>query len=201
MDNHKQLVTTVRQTIYQRENLVDKIQFLFPQKYENFNLSEFTATLKYVDQANVPHSENLQLQEELYKDRLRYFLPLDTSLTKFAGDIEIRITLSKVDLVEKKQYVLHTGTAVISVSPLKDYYAFSADESLEIIDQIVGQLDAKIEAVEKIAETYDMNKADNITYEESKLQLTSNGQKIGDAITIIGGDIPGEDSEFEVVEF
>ena len=61
MDKHKQLVTTVGQTIYQRENLVDKIQFLFPQKYENFNLSEFTAILKYVDQANVPHSENLQL--------------------------------------------------------------------------------------------------------------------------------------------
>ena len=201
MDKHKQLVTTVKQTVYQRENLVDKIQFLFPQEYENFNLSEFTATLKYVDQANVPHSENLQLQDELYKDRLQYFLSVDTALTKFAGDIEIRITLSKVDLVEKKQYVLHTGTVVISVSPLKDYYAFSADESLEIVDQIVGRLDAKIEAVEKIAETYDMKKADNITYEDSRLQLTSNGQRIGDAITIVGDDTPGGDTEFEVVEF
>ena len=35
MDEHKQLVTTVRQTIYQRENLVDKIQFLLPEEYEN----------------------------------------------------------------------------------------------------------------------------------------------------------------------
>ena len=87
------------------------------------------------------------------------------------------------------------------MSPLKDYYAFSADESLEIVDQIVGRLDAKIVVVEKIAETYVMNKADNITYEESKLQLTSNGKKIGDAITIIGGDTPGGDSEFEIVEF
>lgn len=201
MDEHKQLVTTVRQTIYQRENLVDKIQFLLPEEYENHSLSDFTAILKYVDPTNVPHSDVLQLQENLYKDRLQYFLPVDSGLTKCAGDIEVRITLSKVDLTEKKQYVLHTGTATIPISPLKDYYAFSSDESLEIIDQIVGQLDAKIEAVEKIAETYDQNKADNITYEESKLQLTSNGQKIGDAITIVGGDTPGGDSEFEIVEF
>ena len=57
MDEHKQLVTTVRQTIYQRENLVDKIQFLLPEEYENHSLSDFTAILKYVDPTNVPHSE------------------------------------------------------------------------------------------------------------------------------------------------
>ena len=41
-------------------------------------------------------------------------------------------------------------------------------------------LEAKIQATEKIAETYDKEKADNITYEDSKIQLTSNGEKIGE---------------------
>ena len=48
-------------------------------------------------------------------------------------------------------------------------------------------LEAKIQATEKIAETYDKEKADNITYEDSKIQLTSNGEKIGDSITIVSG--------------
>lgn len=202
MDKYKQLVTTVSQTIYQRDNLVDELQFLFPQFYNSFDLSEFNVVLKYVDQANTPHVEILQLQEELYKDKLKYTLPVNTKLTRFSGDIEIRITLTKVDLETKKQYVLNTGTTTIPVLPLKDYYAFTPDESLDFVDQIVGQIDAKIEAIEKIAETYDKEKADNITYSNDKLQLTSNGEKIGDAVEIVseGGDNPGSD-DFDVIEF
>ena len=201
MDKRKQLIATITSNIYQREKLVDKIQFLIPQEYDELDLSEFTAILKYVDQGNVSHAEILQKDEDLYKDRLRYTLPIDTSLTQFSGDITIRLTFSKTDLENKKQYVLHTGEYVFTVLPMSDYYTFDPDTSLEFVDQLVGNLEAKIEATEKIAEIYDMKKADNITYEESKLQLTSNGQKIGDAITIVGGDTPGGDTEFEVVEF
>ena len=73
---------------------------------------------------------------------------------------------------------------------------------MEFVDQLVGSLTSKIEATEKLAEAYDKNKADNITYEGNKIQLTSNGLKIGDSITIIGGDDPViTDNELEVVEF
>lgn len=202
MNKDKSLQATKTTTIYQRENLVDKIQFLFPQQYDEFDFTTCTATLKYVDQANIPHAEILQQDKELYKDRVRFLLPINTDLTKYSGDVTIRITCSKIDMENQKQYVLHTGEIVISVSPLKDYYSFVPDESLEFVDQLVGNLEAKIEATEKIAEIYDNEKADNLSYVDSKLQLTANGKKIGDAITIVGGDNPGGgDSEFEVVEF
>ena len=202
MNKDKSLQATKVTTIYQRENLVDKIQFLFPQQYNEFDFTSCTATLKYVDQVNVPHAEILRQDEELYKDRVRFLLPVDTDLTKYSGEITIRITCSKIDMENQKQYVLHTGEIVISVSPLKDYYSFVPDESLEFVDQLVGNLEAKIEATEKIAEIYDNEKADNLSYVDSKLQLTANGKKIGDAITIVGGDNSGGgDTEFEVVEF
>lgn len=203
MSDNKELITTCKTMLYQRENMMDKIQFLIPQTYADTDLSDFTAILKYTDQSNVVHAELLTMDEELYKGKLRYTIPVDTDITKYAGDIELHLTFTKTDIESKIQYVLHTGDTTVTINPRKDLYAFVPDESLEYVDQIVGQLDAKIEAVEKMAETYDQKKADNITYDENKIQLTSNGQKIGDAITIIGGDIPdpGGNTEFEVVEF
>lgn len=200
MNDQKELIATVKTMLYQKEKLVDKIQFLFPQDYNGLNLSECTAILKYLDQSNVPHAELLQKDEELYKDHLRYILPVDTNLTRFAGNIEIRVTFSKVDMESQQQYVLHSGPLIITINPLKDYYAFVPDESLEFVDQLVGNLEAKLESVDKIASAYDAEKADNITYENNKIQLTSNGEKIGNAITILSGGESG-DSEFEVVEF
>ena len=201
MNDLKELVTTVKTTIYQREQLVDKVQFLFPCFYGDLSLSDSTAVLKYVDQAGVAHAEILQMDENLYKGKLRYTFPVDSDITRFQGNITIRITFTYLDMDTKTQYVMHTGETTITISPLKDYYSFGPDESLEFLDQLIGDLEAKIEATDKIAEIYDQQKADNITYEDSKLQLTSNGQKIGDAVSIIGSDTPGGDSEFEVVEF
>ena len=201
MGQDKSLITTVKETIYRREKLVDKIQFLIPQKYNDINLSDFTVVLKYCDQVNIAHSEFLSKDDVLYKNHLRFFLPIDTNITKYDGDIKIRLTLSKVDAESKKQYVLHTGETVITVLPLSDYYAFVNDESLEFVDQIVGNLEAKIDEVEKIAAIYDKEKADDLSYEDNKLQLTSNGEKIGKAIVITSGGGATPSEEFEVVEF
>lgn len=202
MSEDKQLITTIKTTLYQRENLVDKIQFLFPEQYLDLNLGECTAVLKYIDQRNVPHAETLVKSDDLYKGRLRYVLPIDTELTQDTGDISFRITFTKVDLSTRTQYVMHTGEATITIAPLKDYYTFIPDESLEFVDQLVGNLEAKIEATAKIAEIYDQKKADNITYEDNKIQLTSNGEKIGNSITLSGGDNPSIiDTELDLVEF
>ena len=202
MNEQKELIATVKNILYQKEKLVDKIQFLFPQNYNDLKLSECTAILKYLDQSNIPHAEILKKDNELYKNHLRFVLPIDTNLTQFAGDIEIRITFSKFYMEQQKHYVLHTSPIVLTINPLKDYYAFVPDESLEFVDQLVGNLEAKLEATDIIAESYDKEKADNISYEDNKIQLTSNGNKIGDAITIISGGEGGSGgNEFEVVEF
>lgn len=184
--------------------MVDKLKFLFPEKYQELELADCTATLKYTDTNNVPHAEILQKDEELYKGKLAYTLPLDSELTEFPGNINLRVTFTKIDMETQTQYVMHTGEVTITVLPLADYYNFVPDKSLEFVDQILGYFQAKIEAVEKIAETYDSEKADNISYEDDKLQLTANGKPIGDSVTIVSGsgEDPGSDTDdFEVVEF
>lgn len=201
MNNDKSLTATVVTTLYQREKLADKIQILIPQKYGDLNLIEFTALLKYVDQANVPHAEILKKDAELYKEHIRYVLPVDTELTQYAGDITIRLTFTKTDMEVKKVFVVHTGELVIKISPLKDYYSFVPDESLEFVDQIVSDLQNKISALDKIADIYDKTKADNIQIKNGKtLQLLSNHIPIGDEVTVTGED-QDDGGSFDIVEF
>lgn len=205
MNDDKSLTATVVATLYQREKLADKIQILIPPNYGELDLSEFTATLKYVDQANVPHAEILKKDAELYKEHIRYVLPVDTELTQYAGDITIRLTFTKTDMEARKVFVVHTGELVIKISPLKDYYSFVPDESLEFVDQIVSDLQNKISALDKIADIYDKTKADNIQIKNGKtLQLLSNHTPIGDEVTVFsegsGGDT-GCDGSFDIVEF
>lgn len=182
MNDDKQLITSIKTTLYQREKLVDKIQFLFPEYYEDISLKEFTAALKYLDQGNEPHSEILVQDSELYKGHIRYVLPVDTNLNRFSGDVTVRITLTKTDIETKCTQVFHTGEITIPISPLQDWYKFASDSSLEVLDQKMLELEAKIEATEKIAGIYDKTKADDITYENGKIQLSANGEKIGNAI-------------------
>jgi hypothetical protein len=201
MNDDKSLTATVVTTLYQREKLADKIQILIPPNYGELGLSEFTATLKYVDQANVPHAEILKKDAELYKEHIRYVLPVDTELTQYAGDITIRLTFTKTDMEVKKVFVVHTGELVIKISPLKDYYSFVPDESLEFVDQIVSDLQNKISALDKIADIYDKTKADNIQIKNGKtLQLLSNHIPIGDEVTVIGED-QDDGGSFDMVEF
>lgn len=203
MNSDKSLTTSIRTTLYQREKLVDKIQFLFPQKYEDIEIKNCTILLKYIDQGNVAHAERLVIDDELYKERVRCVVNIDTNLTRFAGNINIHLDFLKLNS-DKGIYesVLSSGETIITISPLNDYFAYCADESLDIINKTVLELDAKTKALEAIAETLSDKKADNITYEDDKLQLSANGQKIGDAITIKSSEGGGVDEEgIPIVDF
>ena len=108
---------------------MDKILFLFPTEYNGVSLSDFTATLTYVDVGNVAHTETLVKQEDLYKEHIAYILPVDSKLTTFAGDIILRITLSKEDRLNKKKYVLRTGESELSIIPCRIILNICDEES------------------------------------------------------------------------
>ena len=198
MNDDKSLRKGETVKIYQREKLVDKLQFLLPLTYQDFDLSDFTVTLKYVDQGNVAHAEILVPSEQLYQNTRRvYYLPVDTKLTKFAGTITGHLTLSKLDLDTDKQYVLHTGKTTIVVSPLEDLYAFVADESLEVLDRKMLELEAKIQATDKLAADFESNQVDDLMLTGDLLQLSANDEPRGDGVRIVVQ--PKHDGDFDGV--
>ncbi len=200
MNSDKSLVTSLKTTLYQRETMVDKISFLFPQFYEPTDLDITTCMilLKYTDQGNVAHAIKLTPDEELYKDHVKCEMDVDIELTRFAGDIKAYVDFLKLNhdngLYES---VLTSGEVIITILPRDDYFAYCADKSLDIINRKMLELQAKTEALESIADVYDNSKADNIikTDEEqgSAIQLTSHGVPIGDKITIKEPDNTGVD--------
>lgn len=198
MNNDKNLVATERINIYQREKLADKMQFIFPKTYEDIDLTSDNTSiiLKYADQERVAQSEYLVKDSELYKDNyVRCELPIDTNITRLAGNLTLHVTIIQIDADAKETKVLHTSEIVLTVLPLKDMYVNVTDKSLEILDQKIIELQASIEAANALNESIDANKADDISYEDNTLQLMSNGQKIGTSHVL------DQLSEFDVVTF
>ena len=198
LNKDKSLLATERIKIYQREKLVDKVQFILPQSYEEIDLTNKNVSiiLKYVDQEGNAQSEFLVKDDELYKDNyVRCELPIDTNITKFAGNITLHLTIIYLDVENQINQVMHSSETILTISPLKDMYVNINDKSLEILDQKIIELQASIEAANILNESIDKNKADDLSYEDNTLQLMSNGNKIGTPQTL------DQLNEFDIVNF
>lgn len=196
MSPDKSLTTTSSAKIYQREKLVDKIQFIFPKEYEGYNLKEFTPCLIYTNPIGEIHTELLLVSNDDYKEN--YFtcvLPVDTNLTKYAGDIILHVQLTKYDEETDQQYALTTGEDKITISMVQDIFEFVPDGALDVITQKIGELDAKAKALELISQEYAENQVDDLTIDEETdtLYVTANGERKGNGVQVIHNGDDGED--------
>lgn len=192
MKPDKSLVITKSIRLHQKESLMDQVTFLVPDVYGEHDLSEFQVIMTYVDTDSVVHAEQLVLDDELYPENehyLQYHVPVTSQLSRFAGDIKIRLTMVNVNLAENAKYVLETDEVAIEILPIKDYYNFVPDKSLSFVSNVFAGVNTKIQQLDAIAQTYDENKADNIKLdtESEELYLTSHDNPIGDKIKL--GDL------------
>lgn len=128
MKNDKSLSKTKVQTLYQGENLVDQLSFLIPLQYGDFMLSDFETKLIYIDPCNYMHSETLKLSENDYKGMLQYRLPVDNKLTRYAGNIKIRLVFKNNELI------LRSGETSITISSTSPFvFNGQEDDSIEEI--------------------------------------------------------------------
>lgn len=178
MDSNKKLVATEKIKLYQGEDISSKIQFLFPQIYGDIDIQSCTAILKCILPGNVPYVCLLTMDEEFYRNKIRFLLPVDSELMNCAGNIVMRITLLKTD---SEEIALHTGEVVIKLHPLDDISSSVDCSSIESVDNEMLEL----LSLSGTINTVDSEKADNISVANNKLSLLSNGEKIGDAVDIV----------------
>lgn len=182
MKPDKSLITTNKTPILQGEKLADKIRVLVPQLYEEIRLNQCFVVIKYVDQTNTAHVEELKLQDELYKDHLQYFFNINSNLSRYAGSIKLKLSFLNVnDETGESKEVLHTGETYIRVLPSDEYSENTSDESLEVYDTKITELRNELKSDINQVSEYSKTKADTISYENNVLQLMSDGEKIGDA--------------------
>ena len=221
-ENNELINTTPKERILQRSKLVNKLHFLTSPIYKDFEMSLFTATLEYVLPISKRYrSENLVLSQELYKDQLEYVLPIDTILTQEHGDIELQITFTYVHRGSDGQMLQHvrkTTPTTITITSIAAWSDFIPDDALTSLDQRLLKIDAMIQDLNEFNTNLDKTKADNISLEKNIIQLTSHGEKIGDAhllpsggntdengVPVVEFDSPSQvrdvESGYEVVEF
>ena len=191
------LTTSIRERIMQRSKLVDSLHFLVSPTYKELDMTDFTVTMEYVLPVSKEYvSEVLVKSEELYKEMLEYKLPFDTDLTKEAGEIEVKLTFSKVDLDEDGndiQYVRKISATSITIVPIESWCDIIPDKALDAIDQRIIKTDAQIKALLEANEITRIEKADNLVLdsENKELYLTAEGNQIGNKVKLsdLGNEI------------
>lgn len=184
------LMTTKRERIMQRSKLVDNLQFLVPQFYNDLDMSDYTVQLEYIlPCSRIYRTEILQLSDEMYKDHLRYLLPFDTKLTAESGEIEVQLTFVKANLDAKGkgvQRVRKTSTTTINIVPIAAWSDIIPDSALSAIDERLIKLDASMRAMNDYMDVLDANKVDDLVYDstEETLQLSSKGVGVGNKVSV-----------------
>ena len=184
-----ELAITVKERIMQRSKLIDNLHFLVDPLYKDeVNMTDFTVMMEYIlPVSKVYCSEILTLSEELYKEKLEYKLPFDTDLTKEAGDIEVQLSFTKVDLSadgDSIQYVRKTSPTTITIVPISAWSDMIPDGALNAVDQRLLKTEAQIKALEELNNITATTKADNIVLDEEthEIYLTADGKPIGNKI-------------------
>ena len=192
MDKYKNLNTTVRTTLFSQESAVDKIQFLIPPQYNEVDLTDYIVTLKYVDPNGNFHSEVLTLDAEMYKNYLRYELPVTTELTQVCGTLTLRLTLMKFSQQETEGEEgegedeelivdrLETESTTITIQKPTGFMDYVEIEDIDIYTAQLAQLTKEVEDLsEKVPTDLEINS------ENQNLHLVHDSTQIGEGVEIL----------------
>lgn len=173
MNTDKSLTTTIRSTIYQYEHNADTLLFLVPMTYDDYAFSDGNMRLFYVLPNGGQKEEPLEMDPEPYKTYYQYRLPVTTMLTSVVGEIELWLECKDEDAL----VLFKSGSAFIEISPKPEVSSIDKPDIPDSED--VADLKARVSALEA-------GKADNIIYDEEDhyLQLTADGEPIGDKIDV-----------------
>lgn len=208
VNDDNSLSVTQRDRIMQRSTGFDAIRFLVNPIYKGYSMAACTLTARYkMPVSGETKSEALTLSEELYNGFLQYVIPVTSKLTCEAGDIICNLTFTFVDLDSDGNSIIRVrklDDAAITINAISDWDALIPDGLLSSLDQRIIMQDKQIKQLAEVALLLDSEKADGLRYKESTLQLTANGDPIGNQVYIpsgIDGDYPDYSTGIPVVDF
>ena len=191
INENNTMSATEKQRIVQRSKLVDDFRFMVLPTYNGRTMRDATVLLEYLTPVSHEYkTEILTLAEDMYKEYLVYNLPVDTEFTKEAGALQIQLTFISLEMDEQgntTQRVRKIAPRLeIDIIPITAWSDIVPDSALSAIDQRLIVQEAQLRAINELANTFDMTKADNITYDPdtNKLQLMAGGQLIGQEVSL-----------------
>ena len=204
------VTTTVKETLVERSNYVDKIQIVTSKLYrEQIDMSDATLYMKY----KLPVSNKIKMTQltandlEYETNYIQYLIPVDAALTAEAGDIEVSFSFLKLvanDDGTYTSYIRKTTSGVIHITPLVQFDKYEPSEFFTEIDQrllvmegMIKDLDAQNKAAYE-----GMVKDIRLNTEDRKITLTDrNGDDTGEGIIVkdlsamVAEDMTGKDPD------
>lgn len=186
------VTTTVKETLIERSNYVDKIQIVTSKLYrEQIDMSDTALYMKY----KLPVSNKIKLTQLTVNDLkyetnyIQYLIPVDAALTAEAGDIEVSFTFLKLVPNEDEtytSYIRKTTSGVIHITPLVQFDKYEPSELFSEIDQRLLVMEGMIK---------DLDAQNKATYEGmvKDIRLDTEGRKL--TLTDRNGDDTGEGVE------
>lgn len=192
VNDDNSLSITKRERIMQRSTGFDAVRFLVNPEYKGYNMAEYTLTVRYkLPVSGTLKTEQLVLAEDTYNGFLQYIVPVTSTLTYEPGEIVCNLTFTGVDTDESGSPVMRVrklDDVNITINAITDWDALVPDSLLSVLDQRIIEQDKQIRQLAEVALLLDQEKADGLVYEKSALQLTSNGEPIGNQVYIAGGE-------------
>lgn len=205
VNDDNSMTATQKKRIVQRSKLIDDLWFLVKPEYNGYNMADFTVLLEYLAPVSKRYrTDILTLNADTYNGYLKYTLPINTSITAEAGEVELMLTFLLVELDENGNGVQRarkiTGTK-ISITPISAWSDIIPDCALSALDQRIIKMDAQIKALNETSAVMADSKADSITYDEetNALQLKAGDKLIGDKVII--SNVGLDEDGLPVVDF
>ena len=204
------VTTTVKETLIERSNYVDRIQIVTNKLYrEQIDMSDTTVYMKY----KLPVSNKIKMTQltvnnlEYETNYIQYLIPVDAGLTAEAGDIEVSFTFLKLvanDDGTYTSYIRKTTSGVIHITPLTQFDKYEPSEMFTEIDQRLLAIEGYIKDLDALNKaTYENAVKDiRLDTEKRKLTLTNNdGEDTGKGIAMtdlskmVSEDLTGKDPD------
>ena len=180
------VTTTVKETLIERGNYVDRIQIVTNKLYrEQIDMSDTTVYMKY----KLPVSNKIKMTQltvnnlEYETNYIQYLIPVDAGLTAEAGDIEVSFTFLKLvanDDGTYTSYIRKTTSGVIHITPLTQFDKYEPSEMFTEIDQRLLAIEGYIKDLDALNKaTYENAVKDiRLDTEKRKVTLTNNDGEI-----------------------
>lgn len=179
---------TKKKRIMQRSSNIDTIRFLVNPTYNNLDMMQASTIVELrmpISHKYIPIT--LSPSAELYKNKVEFLLPLDLSLTKEAGELELTIKFSNLEMDENGEFieiVRTIGLTSITIHEIVNWSDYIPSADMDNIVQIMLKNQSLLEQQNENINMMNAEKADGIAKDETtnEIYLTSNGVEIGTRI-------------------
>lgn len=208
-DDHS-FVHTNRKRIMKRSNMIDTVQFLVDPIYGDgttyLDMKKVNVVLEYVTPISRTYrTVVLHPEEELYKNKVQYLLPLDLKFTSEAGNLEFTINFSYLSMNDNGDFVEQVrpiGYTYLEITDTKNWSDYIPSADLDNIAQMMMSNQAMVEQNRINIELANNMMPTSLKKDSESIYLINElGEKVGDSIPVDSLGDCGCDDGVPVIDF